>query len=51
MVSESERCHLKARVTANYIEARPLNEDSEDLELENMMSEECDDEYENEQDE
>ena len=39
MRSKGTGCHLKARVTANYISARPLEEDSEDLELQDMMSE------------
>ena len=27
------RCHLKARVTSDYIHARPLEEEPEDIEL------------------
>ena len=32
-------CHLKARVTSNYIRGRPLDEESEDIELKDMLSE------------
>ena len=45
---EGERCHLKARVTAGYVKARPLDEDLEDLELQIMDSE---DEFDSEEDE
>ena len=45
---EGERCHLKARVTAGYVKARPLDEDLEDLELQIMESE---DEYDDDKNE
>ena len=39
MELDSTECHLQARVTAEYIRARPLDEDSEDLELQDFDSE------------